>query len=190
MSGFRETVWRTHARMDVRTNERTRLLRSQRPVGRETKKLVWGVSWLPTVFLAKKFSKYRLKRPKYIVLGTPKKPDKTPKNGENRFWVIKLCFLAKLREPIFDPRVTNIFYWSPAFRICTVCLPNYEWNLTKIRFKNTYFEVFQGFPALRLLRLLHTSSQIANFGQFLAKMAKTVKIIKKRLEHFSRTYKP
>ena len=30
----------------------------------------------------------------------------------------------------------------------------------------------------------------ANFGQFLAKMAKTVKIIKKRLEHFSRAYKP
>ena len=38
-----------------------------------------GVSRLPTVFLAKKLSKYRLKQPKYIVLGTPKKPDKTPK---------------------------------------------------------------------------------------------------------------
>ena len=37
---------------------------------------------LPTVFLAKK---YRLKPPKYIILGTPKKPDKTPKNGQNRF---------------------------------------------------------------------------------------------------------
>ena len=32
------------------------------------------------------------------------------------------------------------------------------------------------------------SSQMANFGQFLAKMAKTVKIIKKHLENFSQAY--
>ena len=37
------------------------------------------VSRLPTVFLTKKLSKYRLKPPKYIVLGTRKKPDKIPK---------------------------------------------------------------------------------------------------------------
>ena len=37
-----------------------------------------GVSRLPTVFLAKKLSKYILKQPKYIVLGPPKKPDKIP----------------------------------------------------------------------------------------------------------------
>ena len=30
-----------------------------------------GVSQRPTVFLTKKLSKYRLKRPKYIVLGDP-----------------------------------------------------------------------------------------------------------------------
>ena len=30
-----------------------------------------GVSRLPTVFLSKKLSKYRLKQPKYIVLGDP-----------------------------------------------------------------------------------------------------------------------
>ena len=51
-----------------------------------------GVSRLPTVFLTKKLSKYRLKRPKYIVLGTPKKPDKIPKNGQNRFLVINNVF--------------------------------------------------------------------------------------------------
>ena len=51
-----------------------------------------GVSWLPTVFLPGKLSKYRLKPPKDIVLGNPKKPDKTPNNGQNRFWVIKICF--------------------------------------------------------------------------------------------------
>ena len=34
-----------------------------------------GVSRLPNVFLAKKLSKYRLKRPKY----SSKKPEKTPK---------------------------------------------------------------------------------------------------------------
>ena len=44
-----------------------------------------GVSRLPTVFIPRKLSKYRLKPPKDIVLGNPKKPDKTPKNGQNRF---------------------------------------------------------------------------------------------------------
>ena len=64
----------------------------------------------------------------------------------------------------------KIFYWSPAFRICMGCLPKYERNLLEIGFENTYFQVFQGFPAQRLL---HTSSKMANFGQFLAKMGKT-----------------
>ena len=36
-------------------------------------------------FLAKKLSKYRLKQPKYIVLGTPKKPDKIPKMAKIDF---------------------------------------------------------------------------------------------------------
>ena len=43
-----------------------------------------GVSRLPTVFIPRKLSKYRLKPPK-DVLGNLKKPDKTPKNGQNRF---------------------------------------------------------------------------------------------------------
>ena len=45
--------------------------------------------------------------------------------------------------------MTQIFYWSPAFIKCTGCLPKYEWNLLKIGVKNTYFQVFQGFPALK-----------------------------------------
>ena len=44
--------------------------------------------------------------------------------------------------------VKKIFYWSPALRICTGFLPKYEWNLLKIGLKNTYFQVFQRFPAI------------------------------------------
>ena len=57
--------------------------------------------------------------------------------------------------------VTNIFYLSSAFRICTGCLPKYDWNLLKIGFKNTYFQVFQGFPALK-----ETHPHIQPNGQF------------------------
>ena len=51
----------------------------------EKNKPTRGVSPLPTVFLPRKLPKYRLKPPKDIALGNPKKPDKTPKNGQNRF---------------------------------------------------------------------------------------------------------
>ena len=81
-----------------------------------------------------------------------------------------------------------IFYWSAAFRICTGCLPKYEWNLLKIGFKNTYFQVFQGFPALR-----ESSTHPAKwpiFTRFWSKWPKRWKLSKKRLEHFSCTYKP
>ena len=57
--------------------------------------------------------------------------------------------------------VKNIFYWSPAFRICMGCLPKYERNLLKIGLKNTYFQVFQGFPALK-----ETVAHIQPNGQF------------------------
>ena len=81
MNGFRETASWTDERTDRRD-----FLGLQR-LFRETKnnKPSRGVSRLPTVFLQRKLSKYRLKRPKYIVLGNPKKPEKTPKNGQNRF---------------------------------------------------------------------------------------------------------
>ena len=57
--------------------------------------------------------------------------------------------------------VTQIFYWSPDFRICTGCLQKYKWNLLKISFENTYFQVFQGFPALK-----ETVAHIQPNGQF------------------------
>ena len=57
--------------------------------------------------------------------------------------------------------VKKNFYWSPAFRICMGCLPKYERNLLKIGFKNTYFQVFQGFPALK-----ETVAHIQPNGQF------------------------
>ena len=83
-------------------------------------------------------------------------------------------FLGKIRGKIFLTQIwvfgsffvggQKIFYWSPAFRICTGCLPKYEW---KIGFKTTYFQVFPGFPAIP------ASSQIsqtqAKFGSILAK---------------------
>ena len=59
--------------------------------------------------------------------------------------------------------VTNIFHWSSAFRICTVCLPKYEWNLLKIGFKNTYFQVFLGFRAIQASCQNPASSQMANY---------------------------
>ena len=76
----------------------------------------------------------------------------------------------------------KFFYWSPAFRICTGCLAKYELNLLKICFKNTYVQVFQEFPALKETRA-HIQPN-GHFDQFLAKMAKTVKIIKKALGTF------
>ena len=151
------------------------------------------VSRLPTVFLAKKLSKYRLKQPKYIVLGTPKKPEKIPKNDQNRFWVIKQCFLGKIRgEKIFTQEifsaifrffegggvwgVTKIFYPSSAFRICTGCLPKYERNLLKISSKNTYFHVFQGFRSF--FGFLVILGQKSQFGSFWPKWKKWWKLFK------------
>ena len=62
-------------------------------------------------------------------------------------------------------------------------MPKYERKLLKIGFKNIYFQVFQGFPALK-----GTLPYIQPDGQFIAsfwpKMAKTVKIIKKALGTF------
>ena len=62
-------------------------------------------------------------------------------------------------------------------------LPKYEKNLLKIGFNNTYM-FFRDFQPLN--GLFHTSSQMANFGQFLAKMDETGFFSKKRLEHFFR----
>ena len=65
-------------------------------------------------------------------------------------------------------------------------LPKYECNLLKTGFKNTYFQVFQGFSALE-----QTVAHIQqNVWPFLAKMAKTVKIMKKALGTFFSRLKP
>ena len=53
----------------------------------------------------------------------------------------------------------------------------YEWNLLKISFTNTYFQGFPGFLALK-----ETVAHVQPKGQFwpvFGKIAKTVKIIKK-----------
>ena len=52
----------------------------------------------------------------------------------------------------------------------------------KLISKTTTFRFFRDFQPLK--GLFHTSSQMANFAQFLTKMAKTVKIIKKVLGTF------
>ena len=97
-----------------------------------------------------------------------------------KFFTQILVFFGSFFYP---PRgVKKIFYWSPAFRICMGCLPKYERNLLKIGLKNTYFQVFQGFPALKETRA-HLQPN-GHFNQFLGKMAKTVKIIKKALGTF------
>ena len=96
-----------------------------------------------------------------------------------------MFFRQNQGKKFFDPNLgfsKKIFYWSPAFRICTGCLAKYELNLLKIGFKNTYVQVFQGFPALKETRA-HIQPN-GHFDQFLAKMAKTVKIIKKAFGTF------
>ena len=67
----------------------------------------------------------------------------------------------------------EIFYWFPVFRICTGCLPKYEWNFLKIGFKNTYFQVFAGFPAIpegwpnlgRICLIFGQNGSFSNFRQ-------------------------
>ena len=98
-------------RTDVRTNGQTRLLRSQRPVGRETnnkiqlKKSEFNKN-MPTKYI-KISNNFKLNYTNHILTKqavmrgptrvqrkesekhpfrrTPKKPQKTPKNGQNHF---------------------------------------------------------------------------------------------------------
>ena len=70
---------------------------------------------------------------------------------------MKLCFQASQKN----------FLLVPAFRICTGCLPKYEWNLLKIGFKTTYFQVFPGFPAIPAFSQIRQTQ--AKFGSILAK---------------------
>ena len=59
---------------------------------------------------------------------------------------------------------------------------NTKGNCLKSVSKTPTFRFFRDSKPLK--RLVHTSSQMANFGQFLAKMGKTGFFSKKRLEHF------
>ena len=109
-------------------------------------------------FTCKELSKYRLKPPKYKVPGTPKKPDKTPRSGQNRFWVIKQWFLGKIRGKNFTTKIFFCYFFT--------------------------FQVFSGFPAIPASCQNPASSKMANFGQFLATMGETGFFSKKRLKYF------
>ena len=90
--------------------------------------------------------------------------------SQNWFWVIKLNFLHKFgflgHFGSFWGGVKKIFQLSPAFRICTGCLPKYGWDLLKIGFKNTYFQVFQAFPVQETVAHIHPNGQFWTvFGQ-------------------------
>ena len=88
------------------------------------------------------------------------------------------CFLGKIRGKNF---LTQIWVFGSFF------YPLKKIFLLVPSFQNMY-RFFRDFQPLK--RLVPTSSQMANFGQFLAKMGKTGIFSKKRLEHFYRAYKP
>ena len=68
--------------------------------------------------------------------------------GQKKIWPKFRISSHFFTRPPRGRRVTTILYWFSAFRICTDCLTKYEWILLKIGFKNTYFQVFPGFPAI------------------------------------------
>ena len=84
---------------------------------------------------------------------------------------------------IFLPTAAHKFSTGPQHSeyVQVVCR-NTNGTCLKSVSKTPTFKFFRDFQPLK--RLLHTSSQMANFEQFLAKMAKTVKIIKKALGTF------
>ena len=67
---------------------------------------------------------------------------------------------------------TQIFYRSPTFRICTGCLPKYEWNSLKIGFKNTYFQVVLGFSAIPASCKIQHPAKWSILDSFWSKWAK------------------
>ena len=124
---------------------------------------------------------------------------------------MKLYFLGKVRGKNFLTQILvfGSFYAPPAFHptpgvgvrgshkfstapelseYVHVLIRNTNGTCLKSVSKTPTFRFFRDFQPLK--RHIQTSSQMAHFDQFLAKMAKTVKIIKKRLENFSRAYKP
>ena len=112
------------------------------------------------VFLPNKMSKYRLRQPKYIVLWTPKKPDKIPKNGQNRFWVIKQCFLGKIRRKNFD----TINFSGQIF--FPLILPKQHSLITQKRFW-PFFGILSGF--LGVHRTIYFGGLSLYFDNFFAR---------------------
>ena len=115
------------------------------------------------------------------------------KISQNRFWVMKLSFLGKNRGKNFLTQIwafgSKKFSTGPQLSeyVWVVCR-NTKGTCLKSVSKTPTFRFFRDFQPLK--RLLHTSSQMANFGQFLAKMGETEFFSKKRLKHFFRLYKP
>ena len=98
------------------------------------------------------------------------------------FWVI-FAYIRDYRLP----RVTQIFYRSPAFRIQVVCR-NMNVTCLKSVSKTPTFRFLQGFPALK-----ETVAHIQANGQFWTVFGQNGRnriFFKKRLEHFFRLYKP
>ena len=74
---------------------------------------------------------------------------------------MKLYFLGKISGEKFLTQIW-VCVGGQNIRICMGCLPKHERNLLKIGLKNTYFQVFQGFPALK-----ETVAHIQPNGQLL-----------------------
>ena len=168
MSSFREKAWRKDGRTYVRTHERTRLLRSQRPVGRETNKPSRGVSRLLTVFMTKELSKYRLKN--------PKKPEKTTKSILSN----PAVFLGKIREKNFDTKIV-----LGDFLVQVVC-----WNTNGICLKSVSktptFRFFRDFQLFQHPAKIQNPAKWPILDSFWPKWAKQDFFQKKCLEHLFR----
>ena len=112
---------------------------------------------------------------------------------------MKQCFLGKIREKndtrnffrghffgfsvIFLPRESHKFSTSPQLsEYVQVIRRNTNGTCLKSVSKTPTFRFFRDFQPLN--RLLHTSSQMANFGQFLGKMGKTGFFFKKEFGTF------
>ena len=98
---------------------------------------------------------------------------------------MKICFVGKNRGKKFLPQiwVFGSFSTGPQLSeyVWVVC-GNMKGNCLKSVSKTPTFRFFRDSQPLK--RLLHTSSQMDNFGKFLAKMGKTRIFFKKTIGTF------
>ena len=73
----------------------------------------------------------------------------------------------------FLTNFTQIFYWSPAFRICTGFFRNTNETCLKSVSKTPTFRFFQDFQLFQHPAKIQHPAKWPIFGQFLAKMGKT-----------------